>query len=233
MNFDYVSRLLRVFTNSQNLDVFCRNAVHNLWPGQRFASANYFTLSQDGTLRKVAGYPAQGPNSDALQIPLTSDHCAARAVRNGGAAIDPKKKSISMPIMRDGWLLGVLVLEPIENVADPVEEVELLALGHALAVYIEGASNGRIRARFESDISEQLELTPRQLQILRYMDEGQIYAQIASSLHVSESLVKQEASKIFKFLGVSNRAAALKAGGDLLAVMAVPTTPPHPELAPR
>jgi DNA-binding CsgD family transcriptional regulator len=225
MNFEYVSRLLRVITHSQNLDVFCRNTVHNLWPGQRFASANYFTLSQDGTLRKAAGYPTQESDIDPMHISLTSNHSAAQAVRNGGAAIDQKNKSISMPIMRDGWLFGVLVLEPLENLADPVEEGELMALGHALAVYIEGASNGRIRARFEPAVQEQEELTQRQLKILQSMDEGQIYSQIASNLHVSESLVKQEASKIFKFLGVSNRASALKAGRDLLSAMVVPAPP--------
>ena len=127
-----------------------------------------------------------------------------------------------MPITRDGWLLGVLVLEPIDASTENIDESELLALGHALAVYIDGAMSGRFKARFEPAEHNQEELTQRQLQILRGMDDGLIYAQIASNLHVSESLVKQEASKIFRFLGVSNRSAALKAGREILAAMAAP-----------
>jgi DNA-binding CsgD family transcriptional regulator len=223
MNFEYVSRLIRVITHSQNLDSFCRNAVHNLWPGQRFSSVHYFTLAQDGTLHKAAGYSTSGDTSKAENIAISSNHPAAQTVKSGKACLDDKKnKAVSVPIMRDGWLFGVLVLEPLDPTSDSVDEVELLALGHALAVYIDGAMTGKYKARFEPAEQTQDELTHRQLQILRGMDEGLIYAQIASNLHVSESLVKQEASKIFRFLGVSNRAAALKAGREILEAMSPP-----------
>jgi DNA-binding CsgD family transcriptional regulator len=223
MNFEYVSRLIRVITHSQNLDVFCRNAVHNLWPAQRFTAANYFTLSQDGNLHKAAGYSTNLSAPIGEKIAIASNHPAAQAVKSGQACMDAKKnKAISVPIMRDGWLFGVLVLEPIDASAENIDESELLVLGHALAVYIDGVMSGRFKARFEPNEQTQEQLTQRQLQILRGMDEGLIYAQIASNLHVSESLVKQEASKIFRFLGVSTRSAALKAGRELLAAMAAP-----------
>lgn len=226
MNFEYVSRLIRVITHSQNLDVFCRNAVHNLWSGQRFSAAHYFTLGQDGTLQKAAGYPSSADKSQSEKIEMSSNHPAAQTVKSGTACIDDKKtKTISVPIMREGWLLGVLVLEPLDTAVASVDEVELLALGHALAVYMDGSMSGRYKARFEPAEQTQDQLTQRQLQILRGMDEGLIYAQIASNLHVSESLVKQEASKIFRFLGVSNRSAALKAGREILAAMAAPPPP--------
>ena len=223
MNLEYVSRLIRVITHSQNLDVFCRNAVHNLWSGQRFSAAHYFTLAQDGTLHKAAGYSTSNEKTNAESIAISSNHPAAQTVKTGRAYLDDKKgKTISVPIQRDGWLFGVLVLEPLDPTSDDVDEVELLALGHALAVYIDGAMSGKYKARFEPAEQKQDQLTQRQLKILRGMDEGLIYAQIASNLHVSESLVKQEASKIFRFLGVSNRSAALKAGRELLAAMAAP-----------
>ena len=113
MNFEYVSRLIRVITHSQNLDVFCRNTVHNLWPGQRFASVNYFTLAQDGTLHKAAGYSTSVVSAKDDKIAISSNHPAAQAVKSGQACMDSKKnKAVSVPITRDGWLLGVLVLEP-------------------------------------------------------------------------------------------------------------------------
>ena len=223
MNLEYVSRLIRVITHSQNLDSFCRNAVHNLWSGQRFSSVHYFTLAQDGTLHKAAGYSTLTDTSLGENIAISSNHPAARTVKSGKACLDDKKsKTLSVPIVRDGWLFGVLILEPLDPTSDSVDETELMALGHALAVYVDGAMSGKYKARFEPAEQTQDELTQRQLQILRGMDEGHIYAQIASNLHVSESLVKQEASKIFRFLGVSNRSAALKAGRELLAAMAAP-----------
>ncbi len=229
MNFEYVSRLIRVITHSQSLDVFCRNAVHNLWSGQRFSAAHYFTLAQDGTLHKAAGYSTSGDSTNGEKIAISSNHPAAQTVKSGKACLDDKKsKAISVPIMRDGWLFGVLVLEPLDPLTDSVDEVELLALGHALAVYIDGAMSGKYKARFEPAEQTQEELTHRQLQILRGMDEGLIYAQIASNLHVSESLVKQEASKIFRFLGVSNPGAAPHAGRGPLAGR---SPPPPRELA--
>jgi DNA-binding CsgD family transcriptional regulator len=223
MNLEYVSRLIRVITHSQNLDSFCRNAVHNLWLGQRFSSVHYYTLAQDGTLRKAAGYSTSGDSSKDENIAISSSHPAAQTVKSGKACLDDTKiKTLSVPIVRDGWLFGVLILEPLDPASDSVDEAELMALSHALAVYIDVEMNGKYKARFESAEHTQDELTQRQLQVLRGMDEGLIYAQIASNLHVSESLVKQEASKIFRFLGVSNRAAALKAGREILEAMSPP-----------
>jgi DNA-binding NarL/FixJ family response regulator len=116
-----------------------------------------------------------------------------------------------------------LVLEPASTSANEINEEWLNALGHALAIFIEGNSSGRTKSRADLETSKPETLTSRQLQVLQGMAEGLIYAQIASNLHVSESLVKQEASKIFKFLGVSGRSEALTAGKKLLEAM--PLTP--------
>jgi len=136
MNLEYVSRLIRVITHSQNLDSFCRNALHNLWSGQRFSSVHYFTLAQDGTLHKAAGYSTLTDTSLGENIAISSNHPAARTVKSGKACLDDKKsKTLSVPIVRDGWLFGVLILEPLDPTSDSVDETELMALGHALAVY--------------------------------------------------------------------------------------------------
>jgi DNA-binding NarL/FixJ family response regulator len=65
-------------------------------------------------------------------------------------------------------------------------------------------------------------MSSRQLEIINLLVENLTSAQMARSLHVSESTVKQELSRIFKMLGVNDRAQArlvylaVLAGGRVL-----------------
>ena len=58
-------------------------------------------------------------------------------------------------------------------------------------------------------------LTPRQLRVLDEMAIGKTNGQIARTLNVSESTVKQECVRLFKVLGVSTRQRAVAIGKEM------------------
>jgi DNA-binding NarL/FixJ family response regulator len=58
-------------------------------------------------------------------------------------------------------------------------------------------------------------LTDRQLKVLDEMAIGKTNAQIARTLNVSESTVKQECVRLFKVLGVSTRQRAVAVGKEM------------------
>ncbi len=230
MNVDFIGRLFQVTAQSNDLDSFCRNAIHNLWPTFTFNSAQFFTLSPDGFLDRAAGYFLDGPQDEDRKIPFSANHPATIAAKTGEACLDLKKhKSVAMPIRTGGWLQGVFVLEPLSVSSINVDPEEMLVLGSAVGSFISGLATLR-KSKSDFANSKPDQLTTRQLQILRGMDEGLIYAQIASNLHVSESLVKLEVTRIFRFFGVSGRSAALRAGRELLSASTPPPPPPPREL---
>ena len=61
-------------------------------------------------------------------------------------------------------------------------------------------------------------LTSRQVSIISLMKQGLTNAQIGRQLHLSESTIKQESVRIFRYLGVSNRRDAVAASKSLRSV---------------
>ena len=59
-------------------------------------------------------------------------------------------------------------------------------------------------------------LTVRQLEVLKYLVEGQSNKEIARHLTLGEGTIKIHVAAIFRGLGVSNRAAAAVVGSTLL-----------------
>lgn len=221
MNKEFFGNLLQVTTQSSDLDSFLRNSIHNLWPALEFSSAQFFVISPEGCLERIADYSIGGSGDEDRRIPFSASHPATIAAKTGQPCIDRKKhKSIAFPVRSSGWLQGVIALEPL---GESFDEEELQILAQAFGSFVSALSNPK-RSKPDYTNGKPEQLTPRQLLILKGMDEGLIYAQIASNLHVSESLVKLEVTRIFRFFGVSGRAAALRAAREVLDA----TTPPPP-----
>jgi DNA-binding CsgD family transcriptional regulator len=219
MNKEFFGNLLQVTTQSADLEGFLRNSLHNLWPSLAFSAAQFYVISPDGFLERVANYSVDGPRDEDRRIPFSATHPATIAAKTGQPCMDRKKhKVVAFPVRSSGWLQGVIALEPL---GESFDEEELQILAQAVGSFISALSNPK-RSKPDYTNGKPEQLTPRQLLILKGMDEGLIYAQIASNLHVSESLVKLEVTRIFRFFGVSGRAAALRAAREVLDA----TTPP-------
>lgn len=100
------------------------------------------------------------------------------------------------PIFKGGTPLGALVVWFNQNPSGDQGSSEFVEiLGNLLGLFLDG--------RIDSPSSVgPAELSSRQLRILSLIAEGITNASIGRELSLSESSIKQETVKIFKFLGV-------------------------------
>lgn len=66
-----------------------------------------------------------------------------------------------------------------------------------------------------SDLEEISAITHRQLRVLDEMAIGKTNGQIARSLNMSESTIKQESGRVFKILGVNSRQRAVSVAKEM------------------
>ena len=141
--------------------------------------------------------------------------------------LEPKVGSedgfIAIPFNPSGEMLGALGItfrRPASQVEIPLAELELLQL---LSELISVNSLPRMRASGllsklyfdEESLDEISEITHRQLRVLDEMALGRTNIQIAHTLNLSESTIKQECGRIFKILGVSSRQRAVSVGKEM------------------
>jgi DNA-binding NarL/FixJ family response regulator len=91
--------------------------------------------------------------------------------------------------------------------ADLSREDLALALAHALAGDLPGTG-----ARNQEAARRRVALTERELQVLRGMCEGKSNGEIGRELYLSEDTVKTHARRLFRKLGVNDRAHAVASG---------------------
>lgn len=116
--------------------------------------------------------------------------------------------------------LGITFRRELSSFQIPDAELELLQL---LSELIAVNSLPRIRATgllsklyFDTEDLEDISaITPRQLRVLDEMAIGKTNGQIARSLNLSESTIKQESVRIFRILGVNTRQRAVSAGKEM------------------
>lgn len=119
----------------------------------------------------------------------------------------------------------VVVLTTYENDADILRAVEAGATGYLLKDAGRGELVGAIRAaargetvlaptvaaRLVSQMRSPVDLTPREIEVLRLVGAGRTNAEIGRELFVSEATVKTHLLRTFGKLGVSDRTAAVTA----------------------
>lgn len=121
--------------------------------------------------------------------------------------------------------IAVLVLTTFDTDEAIVQAIEAGATGYLLkdaptadlAAAIRRAANGetvlappvsrRLVARMRGDAGEAL--TPREIEVLRAVAQGNANAAVARELHISEATVKTHLLHVYAKLGVSDRAAAV------------------------
>jgi DNA-binding NarL/FixJ family response regulator len=91
--------------------------------------------------------------------------------------------------------------------ADLSREDLAIALAHALAGDLPGTGH-----RSQVAAQRRVALTERELQVLRGMCEGKSNGEIGRELYLSEDTVKTHARRLFRKLGVNDRAHAVASG---------------------
>ena len=73
----------------------------------------------------------------------------------------------------------------------------------------------KVKVEQHQDGTAQLQITPRQFEVLRLMGQGFSNRKIAQSIYISEHTVKSHVKALFKQLDVSNRTSCVKRAEQL------------------
>jgi DNA-binding CsgD family transcriptional regulator len=200
-------RLVQAITSSLTASEFCRHLVHSVLVGRDATAALIARLSLDSTFVEVGSY---GLDVDGLKRQVTNvfdDNLVALAARKQTWAVSDDKKTFALPLFENGLLAGVVVIALEFRNDREVSALFAEALQIACSQFVSskrtfGADSRRAASQNQHTPTE---LSKRQLQILRHLDMDLTYAQIGRALHVSESLVKQEAGRVFRYLGINSR----------------------------
>ena len=211
-SFDNIEPLLDALLNSENPVSFCRAIVHNGLPFDGIQGCHLFFLNNSSNLALVSGY---GKQTEFLsdEISAWEDNALSKSVRTKTEVFDASGETgsslMSIPLLRDKIPVGCLVLVfPVEVKTNPIDE-RLMPLISKLGAHALGGVQLIDGKSSSTEISGD-ELSYRQIEILKLMDKGMVNAQIAAELIVSESTIRQESVRIYRALGVPNRAEAAR-----------------------
>jgi DNA-binding NarL/FixJ family response regulator len=116
-----------------------------------------------------------------------------------GLSVDPRLVRGALKAGASGFIHAEMPPEQIVRALLVASEGEVILPRELLSHLME--------ERSQADLSA---LTPRQLEILELVAEGESNAQIARRLFLSESTIKQHLSALYKILGIKNRVQARK-----------------------
>ena len=229
---DRARALLLSFAISHNASDFCRFLTVVTFRDLGATAAIMARVDPDGILRFTGQYGQAAEEADAAFGPESQTTLLKQSITMGrvqqasialGSEVDVELDFLAIPFTPASEVQGALGLS-FRNRARAAEvsdtDIQLLSL---LSELMAINSMPRIRTSgllsklyFDSlDLDEVSALTPRQLRVLDEMAIGKTNAQIARSLNVSESTVKQECVRIFRVLGVSTRQRAVAMGKEM------------------
>jgi DNA-binding CsgD family transcriptional regulator len=220
---------------------YCQNLL--VGPLQSIGAVGVWiaTLTPKTDLQFTAESNVLGLKILGLETPLLEDSPVSAAVRTNklhssdtlpGHWLEEQKlpdniRFSAFPIQREFVVRGAMMLGHVDT---PEAQKSLLSLhdildaltGLCLEISLGGHQRG---TKKPSRVIHQL--SPRQLSVLHGIRDGFTNYQIARTLNVSESTVKHEAMRIYRFLGTNNRTEAIElslerglialAGSDSLA----------------
>ena len=171
-----------------------------------------------------------------IRVPLMGENPLSSAVRKrevhtttklpddwvNGATLPPGLCYSAFPIQQDFLVRGAMMVGH-SNEKDAKEFVhDLYEIMEALTVISFDFSRSDSSERTQHSPPIIKELSQRQLKVLRGISDGLTNYQIARIINLSESTVKQESIRIYRFLGVNNRQEATEAGIERGLLSAAP-----------
>lgn len=208
-----VSRLIDLIMVSTGPADLCRQIVHSDFSPASSRGCQIYFLDGKSVLREIAGYgQSTGPDVElsAWDISPLSEAIREKEIRVGIVQIDGATMSvIAVPLVSNGNPTGLitLVLDEFNLKMDFAPGVAEL-FSKIGAFYLETLDFGTISTSVSPGNHDVKDLTSRQLAILAHIDHHLVNLEIAKILMLSESTIRQETVKIYKALGVSNRADA-------------------------
>jgi DNA-binding CsgD family transcriptional regulator len=217
-----VETILDAMLKSENASEFCRSIVHSDFTGSSAQGCQLYLLDNKSRLTVVAGY-GLAPielTSAGDELSAWDDNPVSTCVREKQFLFEtaPKdgKSLICVPLLRDQLPVGVLCVVVDSKVNTlPFGESLIPILSKLGAFILATMSTQKGRTGNVDPNATGEDLTSRQIQILELMAEGLVNVEIAGQLLLSESTIRQETVRIYRALGVPNRAEAAKKGKAL------------------
>ena len=198
---------------------FCRQIVHSDFSPESSRGCQLYYLDSKSNLRKIASYGQIAVDGELTawdDSPL-SEAVREKAIRTGKVTVDEDPMlALAIPFVSNGVPTGVLALLIDDlNLKMEFSEGMVEVFSRIGAFYLETLDFGNISISAHSDVKTVEDLSSRQLLILSHIDNGMVNLEIAKMLMLSESTIRQETVKIYRALGVSNRAEAAAKGRAL------------------
>jgi len=217
INAEEVEVILDAMLKSDSASEFCRSIVHADFTGANAQGCQLFFLDNKSRLTAVAGY---GLGSETLslgegEVSAWDDNPISRCIREKQYLFDVDradgKSLICVPLLKDQLPVGALcIVVESKDKSLPFGEA-LIPIISKLGAYILAMMANQPGAKGSVDPNANGEdLTTRQIQILELMAEGLVNVEIAGQMLLSESTIRQETVRIYRALGVPNRAEAAK-----------------------
>lgn len=216
-DFETIDLVIDALLKSQTATEFCRAIVHGGISGQSVQGAHIYSLDNSSHLSAVAGY---GMNYEmaAEQVSAWDDSPVSMAVRQKSYVFEQPTNGdqplVAIPLLRDSIPVGCLGLVLLDGATNLPFHERLIPILSKLGTYcltnlaLTTPKNSYREANGD-------DLTSRQIEILGFMAEGLVNSEIASKLMLSESTIRQETVRIYRALGVPNRAEAARQGRTL------------------
>lgn len=217
LDFEALETILDALLKSENASEFCRAIVHGGVTGSTVQGCHLYLLDNSSHLAPVAGY-GMAYETEKPEISAWDENPVSVAIRTKTFVFDQPTKGeqplVAIPLLRDAIPVGCLGLVLNDDAQGLPFHERLIPILSKLGTYCLTTlaftpSKGSNREANGED------LTSRQIQILDFMAEGLVNAEIAMKLMLSESTIRQETVRIYRALGVPNRSEAAKKGRAL------------------
>ncbi len=217
VDFATVEQVLDALLKSENATEFCRAIVHSEITVTTVQGCQIFLLDNSSNLVTVAGY-GLSYETERQEISAWDQNPLSECVRSKTYVFADAKSApqpvIAIPLLRDAIPVGCLALVLNDSVkALPIHERLIPLLAKLGAYCLTTMAFPQAKTMHRETNGE--DLTSRQIEILAHMAEGLVNAEIATKLMLSESTIRQETVRIYRALGVPNRAEAAKKGRAL------------------
>ncbi len=224
--FEAIESVLDALLKSENASEFCRALVHGGITGSSVQGCHIYVLDNSSHLSAVAGY-GMVYETDKSEISAWDENPVSNAIRAKDFVFDYSNQVsqpvVAIPLLRDSIPIGCLGLVLTDGAKELPFHERLIPILSKLGAYcLSNLSYSSSRVSNREPNGE--DLTSRQIEILGYMADGLVNAEIAGKLMLSESTIRQETVRIYRALGVPNRAEAAKKG-RALGLIKRPTSP--------
>ena len=214
INWGAVDTFLESLVRIETAADFCKLVVHSGFSNGFIQGCHIYALDAQSNLSPATGYGLTYDHLPAL-FSTWDENPVATAVRTKryvfAAGKGDTRPILVIPVLKDNFPLGAIALILSPDKSEMSLDENLISVFGKLGVWwlntLRSANNSR-NSGLGSGNGENL--TQRQIQILDRMAQGLINAEIAQELMVSESTVRQETVRIYRELGVPNRAEASK-----------------------